>query len=225
MANARKHLFLNPSGSTLSYQDDTKMNPVNPRIERVIMSAEEIRRALSRIAHEILERNRGANSLVLLGIHTRGVPLAYRLAERIGEFEGVKVPVGALEVTPYRDDRTVRSPRPARKSKLPMDIQGYTAVLVDDVLFTGRTTRAAMDALVHHGRPALIQLAVLLDRGHRELPIRADYVGRNVPSSLDERIRVRLQETDGQDETVIVKTGMVKLGGIGLPAEGISDDS
>lgn len=225
MTAAHKENFLTPSDSMFSSLDYNETNPVNPSIERVIMSEEDIRRALSRIAHEILERNRGANGLVLLGIHTRGVPLAYRLAERICEFEGVRIPVGALEVTPYRDDRTIPNPQPTRRTEIPGDIQGKTTVLVDDVLFTGRTTRAAMDALVHYGRPALVQLAVLLDRGHREFPIRADYVGRNVPSSLDERIWVRLQETDGQDETVIVKRGIVELAGNAFSADGSSDDS
>ena len=189
------------------------------------MSAEEIRRALSRIAHEILERNRGAGSLVLVGIHTRGVPLAQRLGERIREFEGVQVPVGALEIARYRDDQAIRSPQPPRVTQVPRDIEGQTAVLVDDVLFTGRTTRAAMDALVDLGRPALVQLAVLLDRGHRELPIRADYVGKNVPSSLNERIRVRLVETDGRDEAVIVKEDAVEAGRVGFHPGGHPDGS
>ena len=189
------------------------------------MSAEEIRRTLSRIAHEVLERNRGAGSLVIVGIHTRGVPLAQRLAQRILEFEGVEVPVGSLEVAAYRDDLSTRSPQSPRATKIPRDIQGQTAVLVDDVLFTGRTTRAAMDALVDLGRPALVQLAVLLDRGHRELPIRADYVGKNVPSSLDERVQVRLMETDGRDEAVMVKERTIEVGRAGLRHGGVSNGS
>ncbi|MBI4233332.1 MAG: bifunctional pyr operon transcriptional regulator/uracil phosphoribosyltransferase PyrR [Chloroflexi bacterium] len=172
------------------------------------MSSEDIRRALTRIAHEILERNRGAEGLVLVGIHTRGVPLARRLAERIETFEQVTVPLGALDIALYRDDLARRPPLPTRATEVPVDITGLWVVLVDDVLFTGRSIRAAMDALIDLGRPRAIQLAVLVDRGHRELPIRADYVGKNIPTSLDEDVQVRLAETDGRDAVVIVKEGM-----------------
>ena len=171
--------------------------------ETVVMSADEIRRTLSRIAHEVLERNRGAEGLVLVGIHTRGVPLAHRLAQRIQEYEGVAVPVGALEIALYRDDVFTRGSLPSRVTEVPGGVQGQKVVLVDDVLFTGRSARAAMDALVDFGRPTLVQLAVLVDRGHRELPIRADYVGKNVPTSRAEVVRVHLTETDERDEVVL----------------------
>ncbi len=168
------------------------------------MSGPEIRRAITRIAHEIVERNRGVDELVLAGIHTRGVPLARRLAEKIQEFEGRAVPVGALDIGLYRDDLASRSRPVVRSSQIPGDINGRNVVLVDDVIFTGRTVRAAMDALTDLGRPRLVQLAVLLDRGHRELPIRPDYVGKNVPTALREKVQVRLQEVDGCDEVVII---------------------
>ncbi len=168
------------------------------------MSAPEIRRAITRIAHEIVERNRGVDDLVLAGIHTRGVPLARRLAEKIQEFEGRTIPVGALDIGLYRDDLASRSRPVVRSSQIPGDINGRNVVLVDDVIFTGRTVRAAMDALTDLGRPRLVQLAVLLDRGHRELPIRPDYVGKNVPTALREKVQVRLQEVDGCDEVVII---------------------
>jgi pyrimidine operon attenuation protein/uracil phosphoribosyltransferase len=174
-------------------------------MEKVIMSGEEIRRALSRIAHELLERQQGAEELVLVGVHTRGVPLAQRLAQRIQQYEGVRVPVGALEIALYRDDVFLRGPVPSQVTDIPGGVQGRKVVLVDDVLYTGRSARAAMDALVDFGRPRLIQLAVLVDRGHRELPIRADYVGKNVPTSQAEEVRVRLVETDGRDEVVLVR--------------------
>ena len=172
----------------------------------VIMTADEVRRALSRIAHEVLERNQGAGDLVLVGVHTRGVPLAHRLAERIREFEGTATPVGALEIALYRDDVFLRGSVPSHVTDLPGGIQGRTVVLVDDVLYTGRTIRAAMDALLDFGRPSLIQLAVLVDRGHRELPIRGDYVGKNVPTSTSEAVQVRLAETDGEDEVLLLRS-------------------
>ena len=167
------------------------------------MSAQDMSRAITRIAHEIVERNRGVDGLVLAGIRTRGAPLAQRLAQRIAEFEGSEVPVAILDIGLYRDDVASRTRPEVRSSQLPVDIEGRNVVLVDDVLFTGRTIRAALDALTDFGRPRLVQLAVLVDRGHRELPIRADYVGKNVPTSLGEAIGVRLEEVDGQDEVVL----------------------
>lgn len=173
----------------------------------VLLDAEAIRRALTRIAHEILERNGGTQGLMLVGIRTRGVPLAHRIAALIKRFEGVAVPVEDLDVSDYRDDRS----EPARLDPTPSpalraETGGKRIVLVDDVFYTGRTTRAAIDAIMDKGRPSSIQLAVLIDRGHRELPIRADYVGKNVPTSNDERIKVRLTETDGVDEVLLVRT-------------------
>ncbi|NLY52719.1 MAG: bifunctional pyr operon transcriptional regulator/uracil phosphoribosyltransferase PyrR [Firmicutes bacterium] len=173
-------------------------------IKAQIMDEAAIGRALTRIAHEILERNKGVQDLMLVGIRTRGVPLARRLVQRIEEIEGVAVPMGELDITLYRDDLSTIAEQPVvEETKLPEDVNGKIVVLVDDVLFTGRTTRAAMDALIDHGRPRQIQLAVLVDRGHRELPIRADYVGKNVPTSLREIISVRLTETDGEERVVI----------------------
>ncbi|MBI4200704.1 MAG: bifunctional pyr operon transcriptional regulator/uracil phosphoribosyltransferase PyrR [Chloroflexi bacterium] len=173
-------------------------------VEAQVMSAQDMRRAITRIAHEIVERNRGVDGLVLAGIRTRGAPLAQRLAERIAEFEGHQVPVGAIDIGLYRDDVASRARPLLRSSNLPADIHGCNVVLVDDVLFTGRTVRAALDALTDFGRPRLVQLAVLVDRGHRELPIRADYVGKNVPSAMSEQIKVRLKEVDGRDEVVLI---------------------
>ena len=169
---------------------------------RPILSADEIRRALSRIAHEVLERNGGAEEIILVGLHTRGVPLAQRLSAWIEEFEGTGPPVGALDVGLYRDDFS-GGVRPFMRPTDVPSIDGRLVVLVDDVLFTGRTIRAAMDALTDIGRPRQIQLAVLVDRGHRELPIRADFVGKNVPTSMDEEVLVRVTEIDGADEVVI----------------------
>ena len=168
---------------------------------RRIMTAEEIRRAVVRISHELVEKHGGVDDLVLVGIQRRGVPLATRLAEAIEEHEAVRLPVGALDITFHRDDRTAaRGRQPVVKaSDLPFDIAGHTVVLVDDVLYTGRTIRAAMDALIEFGRPQAIRLAVLVDRGHRELPIRADHVGKNVPTSREEVVRVRVAEIDGED--------------------------
>ena len=170
---------------------------------RKILTNDEVRRALTRIAHEILERNGGAEGLVLVGMHTRGVPIAQRLAELMDDFEGESVPTGALDIGLYRDDTTGGSRPMMRLTEIPVDIQNRAVVLVDDVLFTGRSIRAAMDALNDFGRPSQIQLAVLVDRGHRELPIRADYVGKNVPTSRDEDVDVRLIEIDGVDEVLI----------------------
>lgn len=169
-----------------------------------VMDEAAMRRALTRIAHEILERNRGTDNLALVGILTRGVPLARRLAAQIGSIEDADVPVGALDITLYRDDLSTVAQQPlVRRTDVPFDVVDKTIVLVDDVLYTGRTSRAALDALMDLGRPARIQLAVLVDRGHRELPIRADFVGRNLPSARNEIISVRLRETDGVDEVVI----------------------
>src|ERR1700759_484344 len=165
---------------------------------------DEIRRALTRIAHEILERTNGAGDILLLGIPTRGVPLAQRLAERASEFEGRAIPWGSLDVTMYRDDLRLRPARALGKTELPpTGIDGKTVVLVDDVLYSGRTVRAALDALTDLGRPRVVQLAVLVDRGHRELPIRADYVGKNLPTSQREQVKVLLAEIDGQDAVLL----------------------
>ena len=164
------------------------------------MTADEIRRATVRISHEIVEKQAGTGGLALVGIQRRGVPLARRIAAQIGEHEGVELPVGALDITFYRDDLSMIAQQPVVKgTDLPFDLNGRTIVLVDDVLYTGRTIRAAMDALVDFGRPQAIRLAVLVDRGHRELPIRADHVGKNVPTSREEVVRVHLAETDGDD--------------------------
>ena len=173
--------------------------------KKIIMTPEDIRRTLARIAHETIERNKAIEHLILVGMRTRGVPLAKRLAANIADFEGLKIPVGALDITPYRDDLASLNRQPlVKRTDIPVNIDGKSIVLVDDVLYTGRSTRAAMDALIDLGRPRSIQLAVLVDRGHRELPIRADYVGKNIPSSRDEEIRVRLVETDGIDEVTII---------------------
>jgi pyrimidine operon attenuation protein/uracil phosphoribosyltransferase len=171
---------------------------------KAVLTPEEIRRALTRIAHEILERTHGGSGLVLLGIPTRGVHLARRLSARIGEFEPAPAPVGSLDVTMHRDDLRLRPARALQRTEVPPDgVDGKTVVLVDDVLFSGRTIRAALDALNDLGRPRAVQLAVLVDRGHRELPIRADYVGKNLPTAQRERVRVLLAETDGQDGVLL----------------------
>ena len=171
-----------------------------------VMDADRMSRALTRIAHEILERNRGLHELALVGIRTRGVPIARRLARALKEINGDDVPTGALDITLYRDDlmRTAVGPQPViRRTEIPFSIDDRKILLVDDVLYTGRTIRAALDALIDFGRPRAIQLVVLVDRGHRELPIKADYVGKNVPTSLRESVQVRLQEIDRVDEVVI----------------------
>jgi pyrimidine operon attenuation protein/uracil phosphoribosyltransferase len=171
---------------------------------RAVLDAGDVRRALTRIAHEVLERNKGADDLVVLGIPTRGVPLARRLADRLEEIEGRPLPLGALDVTMYRDDLRSQPTRTPAATTLPdVGVDGKVVVLVDDVLFSGRTIRAALDALSDLGRPRAVRLAVLVDRGHRELPIRADHVGKNLPTSLDERVRVHLREIDGADEVCI----------------------
>lgn len=166
----------------------------------LLMDATQMNRALSRIAHEIIERNKGIEKVAMVGIRRRGIPLAQRLARRLKEFEGVEVPVGSLDITLYRDDLTELSSVPVvHKSEVNFKLPGTVVILVDDVLFTGRTVRAALGALLDIGRPAAIQLAVLVDRGHRELPIRADYVGKNVPTSHRERVEVNVTEIDGED--------------------------
>ncbi len=170
---------------------------------RTVLEGAEISRALTRISHEIIEANKGAGDLVLVGIPTRGVMLARRVADIIGRIEGAEVPVGQLDVTMYRDDLAKQPTRAPQPTEMPASIDGATVVLVDDVLYSGRTVRAALDALNDHGRPRAVRLAALIDRGHRELPIRADYIGKNLPSSKHERISVRLIEIDGADEVTI----------------------
>jgi len=164
-----------------------------------VFEADDLKRAVTRIAHEIVERNHGAGDVVLVGLYTRGVVVARRLADAIASFEGVEVPVGALDVSFYRDDIALRRVAPLGPTQLPGDVKEKVVVLCDDVLFTGRTIRAAMDAVVDFGRPRAVQLAVLVDRGHRELPIRADYVGKNLPTKWDEDVRVHFEESDGDD--------------------------
>ena len=165
-----------------------------------LIDGEGLRRAVMRIAHEIIERNDGGGNLVLVGIRRRGVPLAQRIAAKIKEFEGIDVPVGALDITLYRDDLQTIGPQPVvNRTEIPFDIDGRTVVLVDDVLYTGRTVRAALDELIDFGRPKAIQLAVIVDRGHREIPIRADFVGKNVPTSKREVIMVKVEEVDRED--------------------------
>ena len=171
-----------------------------------VMDADRMSRALTRIAHEILERNRGLDELALVGIRTRGVPIARRIARALKEINGDNVPTGALDITLYRDDlmRHPVGPQPlVRRTEIPFSIDDRKIMLVDDVLYTGRTIRAALDALIDFGRPRVIQLIALVDRGHRELPIKADYVGKNLPTSLRQSVQVRLQEIDGTDEIVV----------------------
>lgn len=194
------------------------MNDVS-QVKSICMDAGEIERSLTRIAHQILETNKGASGIALVGIVTRGDLLAKKLAQKIESIEGVKVPLGKLDISFYRDDfMTYLSPE-VHSTDIPFDIDGKTVVLVDDVLYTGRTIRAALDALMDIGRPAAVQLAVLVDRGHRELPIRADYVGKNVPSSSDENVRLFLEEVDGVSAVEILeiepgsRAGSAPLGG------------
>ncbi|MCI0483012.1 MAG: bifunctional pyr operon transcriptional regulator/uracil phosphoribosyltransferase PyrR [candidate division NC10 bacterium] len=170
-----------------------------------LMDATAIQRVLTRVAHEIVEKNKGTAELVLIGLRSRGVDLARRLSQRLKEIDGVDVPVGALDITLYRDDLGKGGPQPSvRRTEIPFSIENKKVILVDDVLYTGRTVRAAMDGLMDLGRPRAIQLAVLVDRGHRELPIRADYVGKNVPTAKTEQVQVMLQEEDGADRVVIL---------------------
>ena len=171
-----------------------------------IMDGEGLNRTITRMAHEILEKNKGAVSLVVIGIRTRGAYLAERLGKKIEEIDGVKAPLGVLDITLYRDDLTTVDLQPiVRKTEIPFDINGKRLILVDDVLYTGRTIRAALDALTDFGRPRVIELAILIDRGHRELPIRADFVGKNIPTSPDEIIEVRMKETDNEDGIVLME--------------------
>lgn len=184
------------------------MNSDKPRHEKLIMDASEMGRALTRIAHEILERNKGVKEMALVGIRTGGVHLAHRLAKRIQDIEGGPVPIGELDITLYRDDLALRKDQPIlRKTSIPFNISDLRVVLVDDVLFTGRTIRAAMDGLIDLGRPAEIQLAVLVDRGHRQLPIKATYIGKNIPTARDEKVQVFLEEEGEEDRVVILNGG------------------
>jgi pyrimidine operon attenuation protein/uracil phosphoribosyltransferase len=170
----------------------------------VALSSEDISRAITRISHEILEKNTDPSSVTILGIPTRGADLAYRIAKSIQEISDIHIPVGALDITLHRDDLRMRPPRPLMDTVIPAaGVEGRTVILVDDVLFSGRTIRSALDALGEVGRPARVQLAVLVDRGHRELPIRADYVGKNLPTSLSQSVKVSLLERDGADEVCI----------------------
>ena len=177
-----------------------------------IMEQADIKRALNRIAHEIVERNKGAQELCIIGIRTRGVFLAERISGIIESIEGVKVPIGALDITLYRDDIATRPQPEVRSTNIPFDVTAMNVIIVDDVLFTGRSARAAMDAVIDFGRPRSIQLAVLMDRGHKELPIRADYVGKNIPTAKAEKVRVSLEEIDGFDA--------VSIGSIDEPESG-----
>lgn len=175
--------------------------------EKLIMDSLEIQRTLRRISHEIIEKNKGTDGLVLVGIRTGGVHIARRLAFYIKEIEGVDIPVGVLDITLYRDDLSTRKEQPTvKKTEIPFSIEDTKIILVDDVLFTGRSVRAAMDGLIDFGRPRTIQLAVLIDRGHRELPVKADYVGKNIPTSRNELIEVQLEE-EGKKDRVVIKNG------------------
>jgi pyrimidine operon attenuation protein/uracil phosphoribosyltransferase len=195
---------VDPAGRSAAGRGAASPARTAPADRKVVLEAAEIRRALTRIAHEILERTDGAAGVVLLGIPTRGVPLAARLAERIEQVEGQAVPHGSLDVTMYRDDLRLRPARALGRTDVPATgIDGAVVVLVDDVLYSGRTVRAALDALNDLGRPRAVQLAVLIDRGHRELPVRADYVGKNLPTSTHEVVRVLLTEVDGEDAVIL----------------------
>jgi pyrimidine operon attenuation protein/uracil phosphoribosyltransferase len=175
-------------------------------MEKEILDSEGIQRAVVRIAHEILERNQGNKDIVLMGIRTRGVFLAERIQKQIQVIEQAEVPFGILDITLYRDDLSEIALRPTvRETTLPCDLKGKVVVLVDDVLYTGRTIRAALDAIIDFGRPSAIQLAVLIDRGHRELPIKADYVGKNIPTSKNEQVVLKLVEKDGEDKAVVIE--------------------
>jgi len=177
----------------------------------VLMDASRVSRSIARIAHEVLERNKGIEDLAFIGIRARGVPLAERLAAQIKQIADVDVPTGALDITLYRDDlmrHAVAPQQVVRRTEIPFSLDGRHILLVDDVLYTGRTIRAALDALIDFGRPSSIQLVVLVDRGHRELPIRADYVGKNIPTSRQESVQVRLQELDGRDEVEVTAEGV-----------------
>ena len=183
--------------------DDAARADIAHAPHRTVLDDKDISRALTRITHEILERNRDSTGIVLLGIPTRGVHLARRIAKRMSDVEGRDITAGALDITMYRDDLRLKPARALEHTEIPDDIDGKVVVLIDDVLFSGRTIRAALDALNEIGRPRAVQLAVLIDRGHRELPIRADFVGKNLPTSLSEQVKVQLEETDGSDSVAI----------------------
>jgi pyrimidine operon attenuation protein/uracil phosphoribosyltransferase len=194
-----------PNDATV-HRDSGHSRPISgdPSVAHPVLEATDVQRALTRIAHEIVERNHGAGNVVILGIPTRGVTLARRIAAKIADIEGTSVPVGSLDVTMYRDDLRLRGVRALEPTDIPTSgVDGQTVVLVDDVLFSGRTVRSALDALSDIGRPTAVQLAVLIDRGHRELPIRADYVGKNIPTSLTETVHVLLAEHDGRDGVLL----------------------
>lgn len=181
--------------------------PMKNNNEKLIMDSLEIQRTLRRISHEIIEKNKGTDGLVLVGIRTGGVHIARRIALYIKEIEGVDIPVGILDITLYRDDLSTRKEQPVvKKTEIPFSIEDKKIILVDDVLFTGRSVRAALDGLIDFGRPGTIQLAVLIDRGHRELPVKADYVGKNIPTSRKELIEVQLEE-EGKEDRVVIKNG------------------
>lgn len=201
--------FLNSLVVNIRGRVSSMTRPSSERLhERLVMDAGDIARALTRVAHEVLERNKGVKNLALVGIRTGGVHLAHRLVKRIQDIEGVAVPIGELDITLYRDDLSLRKEQPIlRKTSVPFDISDKIVVLVDDVLFTGRTIRAAMDGLMDLGRPAEIQLAVLVDRGHRQLPIKANYIGKNLPTSREENVQVLLEEQGEDDRVVILKAG------------------
>jgi pyrimidine operon attenuation protein/uracil phosphoribosyltransferase len=191
-----------------------------PGIARTVLSADDITRIVSRMAHQILEKTSGGAGVVLLGVPTRGVPLAHRLAQRVQAVEGVDLPVGSLDPTMYRDDLRLRGVRPLEVTEIPDGgVDGRVVILVDDVLYSGRTVRAALDALAAYGRPRTVQLAVLVDRGHRELPIRADYVGKNMPTSRRESVAVRLREIDGADGVLIVSPEASPTGAAAGPGD------
>jgi len=177
------------------------------KVKAVILTPEDINRIITRLSHEILEKNRGTENLVLVGLRTRGAFIAERISQRIKEIEGVEVPTGYLDVTLYRDDFRTRLKQPSVEvTNIPFQIDGKNVVLIDDVLYTGRTVRAALDALMDFGRPTRIYLAVLVDRGHRELPIRADFVGKNIPTSIGEEVKVKMKEIDGEDTVLLVES-------------------
>jgi pyrimidine operon attenuation protein / uracil phosphoribosyltransferase len=203
LLSARRFFFASCLRSDTS--EDRGGEGVERRVKAQAMDAAAMQRGLRRIAHEILERNRGATNLVLIGIRTRGVPLAQRLGEHLAHIESHAVPIGAVDITLYRDDLKGRKSRPVHSTDIPCSLAAKDVVLVDDVLYTGRSIRAAMDALTDFGRPQSIQLAVLVDRGHRELPIRADYVGKNIPTARHEQVSVLLAEVDGRDAVTILE--------------------
>jgi len=183
------------------------MSRSRPQAHKPIMDAEAMRRTISRLAHEIIESDALSRSAVLVGIFTRGVPLAHRIAELVASFEGIRPQVGELDITYYRDDLPLRKPGPSKRSNIGVDLTGREVILVDDVLYTGRTVRAALDALIDYGRPSAVRLAALVDRGHREFPIRADFVGKNIPTSADELVVVHLNEIDGEDAVFLRRLG------------------